>query len=417
MTKDSAFERLSPEIQQQILLQLDTLDTIYALIRASPRLYQVFRLNKEGTLSTIALCQFYPAVQPEAMAVTKLEKLQHQSSRDAQSQRGIAVSFCDTFPTQIHQWCEANTMGLVSIDLCKLDGTIKFFIEDYARNTLPILDQLGQSKDLRILPEYPSNSHVPHPQLSFTEIGRLQRALCRFELYRRLFSRCSQDIHHGIHKCIRDPPLTTAEQAEMFLRDLPAFQIVEMACVRDYLFRRLRGVYNKLEDEAVRNLPVEAMTFEEFDEGAMWQSPFYAFTTHAQNRQEDHLEHLLSLGLPYIRQILASTGDEQRDLFLHYVSSSVLRHLERNFLSKAFQCLGLNPHVIRHRNAWLHIEKKFTPACDGNGNSELPQGWLWGHHHLQPSKLVDHVYKGLRDWGYIFWDYGRLQESGILRRE
>ncbi|KAL9135023.1 MAG: hypothetical protein Q9175_003794 [Cornicularia normoerica] len=416
MSEDSAFERLSPELQQQILLQSDTLDTLYALIRASPRLYQVFRLNKETILSTIALCQFHPAVQPEAMAIAKLEQQQHHSKPGTQSQRDISLSFCDTFPNQIYRWCEANALGPVSADLCKLDGTIQFFIKDYGRNTLPVLDQLGQSQDLRILPEYRSYNHIPQPQLSLTETGRLQRALCRFEVYRCLFSRCSHD-HHGIHKCLIDPPLTTGEQAKVFLQDLPGFQVDEIACIRDYLVRRLRGIYDELENQAVRTLPVEALTFEEFDESAMWRSPFFLFTTQAQHQQQDHLEHLLSLGLPYIRQILESSGEEQRDLFLHHVRGSVVDHLERDFLSKALQCLGLNPNIISDRNAWLGIEKEFTPACDENGYSELPQGWLWGYYHLEPSKYAHPAYKGLRDWGYVFWDYDRLQESGILRRD
>ena len=43
MAKDSALEALSPELQHKVLLSLENLDTLHALIRASPRLYQVFR--------------------------------------------------------------------------------------------------------------------------------------------------------------------------------------------------------------------------------------------------------------------------------------------------------------------------------------------------------------------------------------
>ena len=414
MPEESTLELLSPELQEQILLQLECLDTLHAVIRASPRLYQVFRFNRETILSTIVLCQFHPAVQPEAMAIAKLEQTQRQSKRDIQSQRHTAVSFCETFPTHIHRWCETNVSGPVSTDLCRLDGTIKLFIDDYARNTLPILDQLGHSQDLEILPEY---NHISFTQLSTTETARLQRAFCRFELYRLLFSRCSQDLLHGFHKCIQFMPMTATEQAKMFLRGLPLFQITEIACIRDYLFRRLRGIYCKLEDEAVRSLPIEAMTFEDSDEAAMSRSPFYMFTTHARHQQEDHLEHLISLGLPYIRRILESTGDRQRDLFLHYERGYVVGHLESHFLSRALQCLGLNPNDVRDYNPWRYVEKDFTPECDDNGYSELPQGWLWGHHKIQPSMMVDHVDKHLRDWGYVFWDYERLRKSGILRRE
>ena len=415
MPEDSALEALSPELQQKILLHLESLDTLYALIRASPRLLQVFRLNREKTLSTIALEQFHPAVQSEAIAVARLAHLQHQSQQDSQSKRDTAVELCHSFPLEIDSWCESNSLGPVVIHLCKLERLIRFFLVDYVRNTLPILDQLGQSQDLDVLPVYPPCSQASRPQLSSTETGRLQRAFCRIELYRRLFSRCSHEVPDGIHNCLRDPPLGPAEQATLFLRDLPAFQITELGCIRDYLFRRLRGICDDLENEAVRTLPLKAMTFRRHDEAARWRSPLYVFTTQAQHQQSEHLEHLISLGLPYIKQIIESNGDKQRDLFLHYIYGSVLCHFERDFISKALEGLGRNPafrdYVLTDR------KKDFTPACDENGYSEHPQGWLWGHYHRQPYFICDRVHKGLRDWGYVFWDYDRLQDSGILRRE
>ncbi len=419
MPKDGALEVLSPEIQQQILLKLDDIDALHALIRASPRLYQVFRLNEDTILSTIALNHFHPAVRPEALAVAKLAQLQHQSGMDTQSRRDTARQFCDAFPNQIDQWCETYSLESVPTQLCKLARAIRFSINDYTQSTLPILDQVRQSRDLQIFSEYPPHSHVPHPQLSSTEIGRLQRAFCRYELYRHLFSRCLQDVPNGMHKCatITEPPITAAEQANIFFRNLPPFQITEIACIRDYLYRRLQGILFKLEDEAVTSLPPKAVTFKWFDETAKLRSPFYIFTTEAQHEHDEHLEHLMSLGLAYIRRILQSTGDEQRDLFLHYTCSSLIFHFERDFLSKSLQSLGLNPDASHNYQDFQHREKDFTPACDENGYSELPQGWLWGHYHLQPSRLWNSIYRSLRDWGYVFWDFDRLQQSGVLRRE
>lgn len=417
MAKDSAFELISPEIQQQILCHLENFDTLYALIRASPRFYQVFCLNKDTTLSEIALCQFHPAVRPEAVAVATLVQLQHWSQRNTQSQRDTALIFCETFPDRIQSWCDLNTLEKISTQVCKLNRDVKFFINDYARNTLPILHQLGQSQDHEILSEYPQHNDVSDPQLSSTEVGRLQRAFCRFELYRLLFSRCSHDNLDGTHKCLRLPPLTTSQQANIFLRKLPAFQITEIACIRDYLYRRLRGILDQLENEAVRTVPLETTTFEEYDDEApRWRSPFYIFTSQAQHEQEEHLEHLMSLGLSYTRRIMQSSGDEQRHLFLHYVRASVLDRLETDCLSKAFQCLGFNPY-FRDHGVYRGPKTIFVPASDENGYSELPQGWLWAHQHHEPYNLVDRVYKGLRDWGYVFWDYDRLHKSGILRRE
>ena len=415
MAKGSAFEVLSPELQQKILLHLDSLDTLYALIRASPRFLQVFRLNRDTTLSKILLGQFHPAVQPEAIAVAKLAHLQHRTQQDSQSKRDIAIELCHARSLPLHSWYEMDNIGPLVTHLSKLERVVRFFLDDYVRNTLPILDQLGQSEDLDILPAYPPYSQASLPQLSITETGRLQRAFCRIELYRRLFSRCSQDSPHGIHTCLQHPPLTLAEQATLFLRNLPAFQITELGCIRDYLFRRLRGICDDLENEAVRTLPLKAMTFRRHDEAARWRSPLYVFTTQAQHEQPDHIEHLISLGLPYLKLIFESGGDKQRDLFLHYVYGFVLCHFETEFLSKALQGFGRNPFF---RDGKLSDKKKYSaPVCNDDGYSELPQGWLWGHYHREPYLVCDGGHKGLRDWGYVFWDYDRLRDSGILRRE
>ena len=399
MAKDCALEVLSPELQLKIMLQVEDLEMLNSLIHASPRFYQVFRLNKNFVLSTIALKQFHPLVQPEAIAVANLAQFQYQSDGDDISRRYTAEIFRQNASSpEKYAWNGLNASEPVSTDLCNLVKVVKFFVEDYTQNTL--LGQLGRSEDLEILPVYPPSSHVVILQLSSNEIQRLQRAFCRFELYRRLFSRCLQDPYGRTHRCILYPPLTVAEQAAAFFGTMSPVQITELACVRDFIFRRLKGIFLDLEDQAVRTLPLEVMNFGDFDEAAMWRSPFYVFTT----------QHLMSLGLPYIRKVIESIGNDQRDLFLHYVRGSVVSHFESHFLSDA----------LHNHTGSLYTKDSMTPACDGNGSSEHPPGWLWGHSpttSLYPAHACDRLFKGLRDWGYVFWDFDRLQNSGILCRE
>lgn len=214
MPEDCALEVLSPELQLQILLQLEDLDTLWSCIRASPRFYQVFRLNRDIILSAIALKSFHPLVQPEAIAVAKLAQLQHQSEGDEKVRKDTAESFrWDASSNEMYAWNGSDAMGPMSTDLCKLARLFKFFLEDFTQNTFPILAHLGRSEDVEILSDYPPSSHVVHSRLSCDEIQRLQRAFCRFELYRRLFSRCLQDPYAGTHECMKLPLLTTAEQA------------------------------------------------------------------------------------------------------------------------------------------------------------------------------------------------------------
>lgn len=60
MTSQNPLELLSPELQRRILSLLDSFESLYAIIRASPRLHQVFRLNQKTILSTVTFRQFDP---------------------------------------------------------------------------------------------------------------------------------------------------------------------------------------------------------------------------------------------------------------------------------------------------------------------------------------------------------------------
>ncbi|KAL8678447.1 MAG: hypothetical protein Q9224_007115, partial [Gallowayella concinna] len=44
----------------------------------------------------------------------------------------------------------------------------------------------------------------------------------------------------------------------------------------------------------------------------------------------------------------------------------------------------------------------------------LTQGLLWANENKVPKDYARGRLKGLRDWGYVFWDSWRLKASGVL---
>lgn len=72
MTDKMFLELLSVELQIQIMIQFDTIGTLHALICASPRLYQVFRVNKEQILSRVSRQLFHPTAVLDALSVARL---------------------------------------------------------------------------------------------------------------------------------------------------------------------------------------------------------------------------------------------------------------------------------------------------------------------------------------------------------
>ena len=407
MGEDSIFEKLVPELQLQILCNVDTPSSLHSVIHASPRLFQVFLNNKDTVLSTVARRQFHPVVLSDALFFARISQLEHPLPRDT------VLDLCRTYPGELH---EGAILPLpLSVALCKLARNVRFFIEDYARNTLPLMDDLATSLENDVLAEYRPEHPVTYSQLSDSEAGRLQRAFCRFEIYRYLFARCSPNIDHSDRPCALNPSLTSAEQASLFLEHFPDFQVSEINCVRDYLYRRLHGIFCQLEDTAVNTLP--AATFE-FDpdgdiESAEWSSGVWLFCRGGKAYQDTHIEHLMSLGLAYIHRIFGSTGEEQKDLFIRHHDNYHLNHVERDFVTTALSCLGRNP-----ARGDIPLLAKTDPPFAYKVNSEveldIPDAWQWAHPRGPPLSLSDSAIKGLRDWGYVFWDHDRLRESGIL---
>ena len=259
--------------------------------------------------------------------------------------RGTILELCRTYPGELH---EGMVLPLpLSVALCKLARNVRFLIEDYARNTLPLMEDLVTSLEVDVLAEYRPDHPVSYSQLSNSETGGLQRAFCRFETYRYLFARCSPDLDHRVRQCAPGPSLTPEEQASRFLAQFLDFKVTEINCVRDYLYRRLRGIFRQLEDTAVNTLPAATFVFDQEEdedvESAEWGSEVWLFCKSGKAHQDTHIEHLMSLGLAYIRRIFRLTGDEQKDLFIRHDDTAVINHMEINFITTAFNCLGRNP--------------------------------------------------------------------------
>ena len=409
IVEKSALELLAPELQLRILLSAETPEDLHALIQAIPRLYQVFLLNRDTVLSAVARRQFHPAVISEALFFAKISQLQQPLPRDT------VLELCRDYLSELYDG--AIIPVPMSVALCKLARNVRFFIEDYTRNTLPLMEDLGRSLDVDVLPEYSPKNHVSYSQLSDSETGRLQRAFCRFEIYRYLFARCSQEYDHDIQECGQEPTLTPAEQASLFLLKFPEFQITEINCIRDYLYRRLRGIFTRLEDNAVDTLSPGTFEYDpEADvESLEWSSGIWFFCNSGKHEQDQHQEHLMSLGLPYIRRIFESTGEEQKDLFIRHIDSAVINHLEGNFITSALGSLGFNP-AGKGIPLLAETDPSFVYQVNPDVQLDVPDAWQWAHPRGPPLEFSDIFTKGLRDWGYVFWDLDRLRESGILEQ-
>ena len=313
-----------------------------------------------------------------------------------------------------------------SVALCQLADNVCVFIEEYKGHTLSVAKDLAESLDHKISTYY-RTEYEPWMEtpLSTREHGRLQRALCRFEIYRSLFARCTETLNHesrsGSRKCLWEPVLTPDEQGEFYLAQYPDYQVEEIACVRDYLFRRLRGALDGLEHHYTENLSLQVFTF---GRGVDWEcaldsSGYYLFSRRGKHDQSAHLEHLMSLGLPYVRRILQSSsrGKTQRDLLIRHTYPVWEPHrMAHNFITEALSGCIDNPAAqgVTYREEG---DPPWEYEMDEEIELGLPDAWQWANPEGPPPTLGgEGAFRAFRDFGYVFWDKARLQESGIYRR-
>lgn len=407
MADTVSLELLSAELQIQIMKRVDTIDALHAVICASPRLYQVFRFNEEQILSRIARQGFHPTAVLEALSVARLSIWGYPLPKEK------AMAFLRTPLKDRKQRLFATTPVSESVALCKLEKRIRFFVEDYTRETLPILGQLALSQDLPIATDHNADHSKNTVELSMSEFGRLQRAFCRYELYSRLFAQCSGEFKECRWS---NTTITAEEQTQLFLQKYRPFEIAEIHCVRDYLHRRLRGIYAQVEDEAV-DMPQP----EYFDQGNRCatgrKSCPWTFRYYGGSGQEGHREHLASLGLPYLRRILEAAGNERRDLIFHGAYTCCGGIPDTGFITEALGPRGLERRGQGRMLKLVNAQEELQSLLSQHEEELVPPGWLWYCADRDFVLPADNNCQGLRAWGYVFWDHSRLSAAGILNRE
>jgi len=177
------------------------------------------------------------------------------------------------------------------VGLYRLRENINYFLKDFSQRSLPILAACSNVSGLRVhSPVQPPDGDLKF-DLSKIEVERLQRAFCRFETHRFLFCKGTTD----------NTTLTVKDRSYLLLQGYPEWEIEEIACVRDYLIHRPCEVFDRMEEDFVQreyagNTPLRVESCLD-----RWESKDHWFSMDAKFDQSEYMEHLLSLGLPFLR--------------------------------------------------------------------------------------------------------------------
>ncbi|KAL8798154.1 MAG: hypothetical protein Q9182_006905 [Xanthomendoza sp. 2 TL-2023] len=379
-----SLETLFPELQAEIMRNIDSVPTLLSLLRASPRFYQVFRTRKEYIVTQLAFNHFHPQIIYDVWNLAKGIQLQRPV------EKFCLHGFLEEIRMVPDQDIQPSMPLKIMAPLCKVGKTIAWFVQDYYRNSLQPLTTLGIDMELKQDPDILNSS------LSAVEQGRLQRAFCRFELFScMLFAPEDAKEDRWIATCY----------GERFLQDLLPEEVEEMACIRDYIVRRLCGVFEAVENDALAGENSESIL--KLGETARYNW----FTQAGKQLHPDFMEYIMSQGLAFLRKILESEGMERA----HLVIGNSIRRCY--YLTHALKAPN---HAPPDRGDKEYDAGRFDGEDYFRGDHHvdlLSQGLLWANKNKVPQDYNREPLKGLRDWGYIFWDSRRLQASGVLDEE
>ena len=383
----SPLELLHPETQSLILCRISTAKTLHSLISASPRFYQVFDSRREYHLTQLAKQQCgYSRCAWNAVVASELPK-------------PLSVLAADDFIEKFNDddgW-EANIMPLdVSISMIRLGSCVDWLISDFARNSLLNLTHLKSLAGLK------QNDLVLQSGLSEVETSRIRRAFFRFESLRHICKRKSGDLTRW--EMIR--------QNCIFLFKYNLDEIEEIACVRDYIIRRLWVIFDQMEDDLVQGaqaglVPKALQAMQLLPDAENW------FGVRGKSHHRFFMEHMMFRGLSFLKDVF--TADKARCAELIFMASAETTGFRERLITETLggiRAMDLSKNTPKVLNPVAHDDHDESFFRDDLDKSGFGLRWI----NMKQLVYRDRHYarKGPRDWGFVFWSRERLRASGIL---
>ena len=234
----ASLDGLPTELKQLILHSAPNILALQALVRSSPVYHKAYLYERRVLLSTVLLRDIGTDVLPDALAVHKAFQIGFDESGGRKDDvRSFISQYKAERASSSPIMCDSLDIQTLK-SLSRLQSVVAKIAVDFCKTTLSIHPVTGQ--------RIPS-----HAELSPNEKRRIYRAFYRFELFRALFSE---------PRGIKIPPesrrcFDAMDQSLQFLSIFKAWEVEELACVRDYIIGRHTEILRESSSELSRLYP------------------------------------------------------------------------------------------------------------------------------------------------------------------
>ena len=242
----AGLEDVAVEIQQAILHHMPDMHTLQALITASPSYLRSYQSQCHAIMSSILVRDIHPDVLFDALAVVDAPNLPRNYDDYVPKLKVFVAQYRTTRNSQVVP-LEPLDPGTRDI-LWKFHQSVLDVTKDFVDHTLSVHPITGESL----------NDHRP---LSPNEVRRIHRAFYRYELFTVLFREPKMSHHDGRLR-LRDHgrraalpalqrnsirSLDSNDKSWLFLAQFNAWEVEEIACIRDYITYRYGELYRRYE--------------------------------------------------------------------------------------------------------------------------------------------------------------------------
>ena len=351
--------------------------TLLSLTHASSEMYRTFVSTQSLVLRQVLQKEIPLDVQPEAEAV-------YISSTSPQDlSRFFRFVGTDSAPLCFEQSAPPITV-LTAMRLSLMHYYVTFFTRKFCTS---ILSQNPISG-------LPDNNYCPPSE---NEIHRIQRTFYRLELYCNMARREKGYDNEG-----REGTFPIG-QLKQFLLAIPPWELEQLACVRDYCYRKIAS-------------PVNRVTLHDVMYGVDKVAVCW-------DRSYPNMKKLciLSSGLGWVHQLLTSkTYEESKELIDRSTMYTFPFLHEQTIADPYTYDASLSIDDIYYETV-IRYEDTFVKGWRENDKGPIA-AWRWAanspYQQRQRQPLL-HFYtcaSDLRDWAYCIWDHSRLTAWNLFAK-
>lgn len=399
---------LSTEILLTILECLSPLD-LFSATRASPILYRTFIAYKQHLLGYTLRQAIHPACRADvhtALDAQNIPKL-IKSGESITKAKAECFSLFATDRTRRRRNIDQFSVDNANLDtLFYLHINIERLIDSYCHWSMGNLTSHHEKPT-----QFQTTTVHRRATLSSTEQARLQRAFYRYEIYARF-----QRVLHLLTD--KSAALNFSQIVLSFISQFTLYEFEEIISVRQFLAQFIRSLCERVEDDFVASHSLtdsvgagvekeasgKAVSTKDQDlDGLSFFTKSYRDTHHF-----DHVKFLVSCGLPYVLRL--SLMEPQA--LEHAMLDSYIESRKNTVMDFFFQG-GLDIESCDEKQKDIVLRGKLVSISrDEVGSCNL--GWKWGTSFPEFVKSDTPAMFDLRNQGYVFWDQGRLQDSGLV---